>query len=134
MDALLGREIDPNSFAFLNAIGEDRWAEFTPVFGSLTVVGALAYYGRHRFVGRKYEFQVKFSAATSIASAAGTDYLTLPVVAVGYAGMATMTNSTTNVAVGVCHVKVTAGAAGRVYLPAQVASANVFLIAGWCEV
>jgi len=42
-----------------------------------------------------------------------------------------MTDDTTNVAVGVCHVDV---AASRCYLPAQAASADVFNLAGSYEV
>ena len=71
------------SFAYHDILGRDHWYEFTPVFGSLTVVGATSYSGRIRFVGRQCQFQVQFSAATSIASAAGTDYLTLPLAAAG---------------------------------------------------
>jgi hypothetical protein len=66
---------------------------------------------------------VKFSAATSIASVAGTDYLTSPINMKGLSGMGIMTNDTTNIAVGVCHVDVSTS---RIYLPTQVASANVF--------
>jgi hypothetical protein len=114
----------------MNLLGVDRWMDFTVAFGSLTVVGATSYAGRLRFLGRKCEFQVKFSAATSIASTAGTDYLTLPVPAKGVAGMAVMSNDTTNIAVGVCHVDVTNS---RCYLPTQLASGNVFTLAGWFE-
>ena len=120
-------------FAWRDLHGEDRWEAFTPVFGALTVVGATSYTGRLRVVGRQCFFQVQFSAATSIASVAGTDYLTLPVTAKsqGLSGIATMSNDTSNVAVGVCHIDV---ATSRCYLPAQVASGNVFKLAGWFEV
>ena len=123
--------IDPASFANRDLLGQDKWTPFTPVFGALTVVGATSYTGRGRFVGKSFEFQVKFSAATSIASVAGTDYLTLPFPAKGLAGIAVMTNDTTNVAVGVCHIDV---ATSRCYLPAQVASGNVFNLCGSFEV
>ena len=119
------------SFTYRDITGQDKWTTFTPVFGSLTVVGATSYSGRLRFVGRQCQFQVQFSAATSIASVAGTDYLTLPVAAVGLAGIATMTNNTSNVAVGTCHIDVSTS---RCYLPSQSASANVFTLAGWYEV
>ena len=120
-------------FSWRDLAGKDRWESFTPVFGSLTVVGATTYYGRDRIVGRLCYFQVQFSAATSIASSAGTDYLTLRTVpnTQSLSGMAVMTNDTTNVAVGVCHIDV---ATGRCYLPAQVASGNVFNICGFYEV
>lgn len=126
-------ELNKTGFTWRDIFGKDRWEAFTPTFGSLTVVGATTYYGRLRAVGRQIFFQVQFSAATSIASTAGTDYLTLPITAnsQGLAGMATMMNLTTNIAVGVC---VIAPSTSRCYLPTQVASADVFTIAGWYEV
>ena len=123
--------VDEKSFAYRDIKGQDVWVKFTPVFGSLTVIGATSYSGRYRIVGRKLEFQVQFSAATSIASVAGTDYLNLPATANGLAGMAVMTNDTTNVAVGVCHLDVSTS---RCYLPAQAASGNVFKLCGWYEI
>ena len=131
MNALDDVQVDYGGFAWRDLIGQDVWQTFTPVFGSLTVVGATSYSGRLRIVGKQCFFQVKFSAATSVASTAGTDYLTLPVTAKGLTGAAAMTNDTTNVAVGNCHVDV---ATGRCYLPTQTASANVFNLAGWVEV
>ena len=123
--------VDEKSFAYRDLKSQDVWQSFTPVFGSLTVVGATSYTGRYRIVGRSVQFQVQFSAATSIASAAGTDYLTLPITAKGISGMAVMTNDTTNVAVGLCHLDV---ATSRCYLPAQVASGNTFKLCGWYEI
>lgn len=123
--------VDIKSFAYRDLVGQDRWEVFTPVFGALTVVGDTTYVGRLRVSGRKCEFQVQFSAATSIASVAGTDYLDLPIAAAGLSGIATMTNNTTNVAVGVCHVDV---ATSRLYLPAQAASADVFNLTGSYEI
>ena len=123
--------IDPTSFSWAELQGRDGWTVFTPVFGSLTVVGATSYTGRLRVIGAGVEFQVQFSAATSIASAAGTDYFTLPIASAGLAGFAVMTNSTTNVAVGVCHID---AVNGKCYLPAQLASANVFTLFGKYEV
>lgn len=126
-DASIAQE----SFSYRDILGLDRWNSFTPVFGSLTVVGATSYTGRYRIVGKQLQFQVTFSAATSIAAVAGTDYLTLPVAAKGVAGIATMTNDTTNVAVGVCHIDVTTS---RCYLPAQAASGNTFTLSGSYEI
>ena len=131
MNELDGIELAKDSFSWRDLVSQDTWNTFTPVFGSLTVIGATSYSGRYRFVGRKCEFQVKFSAATSIASTAGTDYLTLPFTALGLSGMATMTNDTTNIAVGTCHLDV---ATSRCYLPTQVASGNTFNLTGWYEV
>ena len=124
-------DVDERSFAYRDAKGLDRWESFTPSFGSLTVVGATSYTGRYRIVGKQLQFQVQFSAATSIESTAGTDYLTLPVTARGLSGVAVMTNDTTNVAVGVCHIDV---ANSRCYLPTQGASGNTFNLAGWYEI
>ena len=116
-------DVNRQGFAWRDLLGLDTWQTFTPVFGSLTVVGATSYSGRFRIVGRSLEFQVKFSAATSIASVAGTDYLTLPIPAIGLTGIGVMTNDTSNVAVGLCHIDV---ATSRCYLPAQLASGNTF--------
>lgn len=123
--------IDQKSFAYRDIVSLDRWESFTPVFGSLTVVGATSYTGRYRLVGRQLQFQVSFSAATSIASTAGTDYLTAPVTVKGVAGIAIMTNDTTNIAVGMCHVDV---ANSRIYLPTQTASGNTFTLCGSYEI
>lgn len=123
--------LDKDSFACRDLVGQDQWTAFTPVFGALTVVGATTYTGRLRVVGKQCQFQVTFLAATSIASTAGTDYLTLPKTANGLSGMAIMTNDTTNIAVGLCHVDV---ATSRCYLPTQVASGNTFNLTGWFEV
>jgi hypothetical protein len=118
--------VDFESFAWMNLIGVDRWVDFTPTFGSLTVVGATNYTGRLRIVGRKCEFQLSFSAATSIASTAGTTYLNLPVKpAKGFAGFGAMTNGTTNIAVGLCDIDITNS---RCYLPAQAASGDTFKV------
>ncbi len=131
MNGLDDLPLDETGFSYRDIIGQDKWTAWTVVFGSLTIVGAPNYVGRFRIVGKQCFFQVKFSAATSIASTAGTDYLKLPFTAMGLAGMATMTDDTTNVAVGVCHVDV---ATSRCYLPTQLASGDVFTIEGWFEV
>lgn len=123
--------VDLTSFSYNDITGQDAWKAFTPVFGSLTVVGATTYTGRYRIVGRLLQFQVSFKAATSIASVAGTDYLTLPKVAAGLAGLCVMSNDTTNVAVGTCHID---AATSRCYLPAQGASGNTFLLFGSYEI
>ena len=131
MNVLDDRSIDQQSFSFRDLLGQDQWTTWTPTFGSLTVVGDTNYSGRYRVVGRNCQFQVKFSAGTSIASTAGTDYLNLPITAAGLTGHAVMTNDTTNIAVGNCHIDV---GTSRCYLPSQVASGNTFNLAGWFEV
>ena len=124
-------DVNRQGFAWRDLLGLDTWQTFTPVFGSLTVVGATSYSGRFRIVGRSLEFQVKFSAATSIASVAGTDYLNLPIPAIGLTGIGVMTNDTSNVAVGLCHIDV---ATSRCYLPAQLASGNTFNLTASYEI
>lgn len=131
MNELYNKTIDSTSFAYRDLLSVDRWESFVPSFGSLTAVGDTSYEGRYRIVGRQLQFQVRFSAGTSIASVAGTDYFTLPIGAAGYSGVAVMTNASTNVAVGVCHIDVTNS---RCYLPSQSASANTFTLAGWYEI
>lgn len=131
MNDLDGLILNHYGFAYRDILGRDKWEAWTPVFTSLAVVGATSYTGRYRRIGRKCEFQVSFLAATSIASTAGTTYLALPITAMGLAGNATMTNRTTNVAVGTCVIDVTNS---RCYLPAQVASGNTFNLYGSYEI
>jgi hypothetical protein len=129
-DQFLGHELDPASFAFRDITGTDEWLAFT-VSASFTEVGAATYTGRLRIVGKQCQFQIKVVPDTSIATTAGTSFITLPITATGIGGVATMTNDTTNVAVGVCHIDV---ADSRVYPPSQSASANTFTLCGWFEI
>lgn len=119
-------------FSWRDLNGKDRWESFT-VSASITVVGTPTYYGRSRCVGRLCYFQIQFSASTSVATTAGTSYFTLPFTAnsQGLAGLATMTNETTDIAVGVCHIDT---ATSRCYPPTQLASGNTFKIAGFYEI
>jgi len=130
MNELDNLQLYKPGFAYRDILGLDAWDAFT-VTVSLTVVGAPTYVGRYRFVGKQCQFQITLVAATSIASTAGTHYVNLPVAAKGIAGMAIMTNSTTKIAVGVCHIDV---ATSRCYVPTLVASANTFNICGSYEV
>lgn len=131
MNELDNKSLSERSFSYQDILGQDKWTAWTPAFGSLTVVGTPTYTGRFKVVGRQLFFQATLVSTTSIASVAGTDYLTLPKTALGLGGVATMTNGTTNVAVGVCHIDV---ATSRCYLPTQVASGNTFTLAGWFEI
>jgi len=115
--------IDKTSFSYRDLLAQDTWNSFIPIFGSLTVVGTPSYIGRFRTIGKFFQIQVQFGASTSIASTAGTDYLTSPISMKGLSGMGMMTNNTTKIAVGLCHVDVTNS---RIYLPAQSASGNTF--------
>lgn len=131
MNELDGLYLDRKSFSYNDLLGQSKWTQWTPVFSSLTVVGTPSYSGRFQIVGKKCEFQVRFSASTSIASTAGTTYLDLPIPASGLSGMGVMTNQSSNSAVGICHADV---ANSRLYLPTQAASANIFNLAGWYEI
>lgn len=130
MNAFDDLTLDTKSFAYRDLLSVDRWESFT-VSASVTLVGAATYTGRYRLVGRQCFFQVSLVAATSIATTAGTHYVTLPITAQGLGGVATMTNDTTNIAVGTCHIDVSTS---RCYLPTQGASGNTFIVAGWYEV
>ena len=122
--------IDLSSFSYQDSRGLSNWKVFTPVFTGLTLVGGLTATGRFYVIGRMVAFQVRFSAATSLASTAGTSYLALPTESGGFGGFAVMANDTTKAAVGNCHIDVTAK---RAYLPTQGASGNVFTLAGFYE-
>lgn len=118
------------SFSYRDLIGQDKWETFTPSV-SAVVVGTPTYVGRMRKIGRSCFFQVSLVASTSIATTAGTSTIDLPIAAKGIGGMATMTNDTTNIAVGVCHIDVSGS---KCYLPAQTASGNTFTVAGVYEI
>lgn len=123
--------VDNKAFAYRDLIGQDRWTAWTPVFTSLTLVGAASYLGRYRVQGKSCEFQVQLSAATSIASTAGTTYLALPLTAKGISGFGAMSNDTGNTPVGIGHLDVTNS---RFYLPTQLASGNTFHLFGSFEI
>lgn len=131
MNALDDEFIDKLSFSYRDIRGRDSWDTFT-VTASLTLVGAATYLGRYRFVGKLCEFQISAVAATSIAATAGTHYFDLPVTAEAKSigGVATMTDNTTNIAVGVCHIDV---ATSRCYVPTLLASGDTFTICGSFE-
>ena len=130
MNLLDNQLLDAKSFAFKDIIGQDKWESFT-VSPSITAVGTPTYVGRYHVAGKVCHFQITAVSTTSVATTAGTSYFALPIAAKGIAGVATMSNDTTNVAVGVGHIDV---ANSRVYPPSQVASGNTFTVAGWYEV
>ena len=130
MNAFDNVPIDQRSFSYRDLLSVDQWETFT-VSASLTVVGTPTYAGSYRVVGKQCFFQISAVSSTSIATTAGTSYFSLPIAAKGIGGVATMTNDTTNIAVGVCHIDV---ANSRVYPPSQAASGNTFIVAGWYEI
>lgn len=131
MNELDDEKLDDSSFAFRDIRGRDKWTAFTPVFTSLTLVGASTYLARYRLMGKSCQFQVTLVAVTSIASVAGTTYMALPFTAMGLTGRLNMSNATTNIAVGLGHIDVTNS---RAYLPTQTASGNTFHLFGEFEV
>lgn len=130
MNAFDEIDVDRRSFAYRDLLNQDLWDSFT-VSASITVVGTPTYSGRYRIVGRQVFFQISAVSTTSIATTAGTSYFALPIAAKGIGGVATFTNDTTNIAVGVCHIDV---ANSRVYPPTQAASADTFNVCGWFEI
>ena len=118
------------SFAFRDIQGSSAFVSFT-VSVSLTVVGTPTYTGRYTVVGRLCFFEVTLVSSTSIATTAGTHYVTLPLTATGLGGVATMGNVTSGIAVGVCQIDV---ANSRCMLPSQAASAATFSVSGWYEI
>lgn len=117
------------SFAFKDLIGQDGWTIWTPDY-SFTTATSLVVSGRYRIVGRQCFWQVK-STGTSLATTAGTSYISFPITALGLGGYGTMQNATTKIAVGTGPIIV---ADNKFYPPTQGASANNFLFSGWYEV
>lgn len=131
MNELDSKELNKPGFSYRDILGQDKWETFAPSFTSLTVVGSPTYTGRFRVVGKWCQFQVTLVASTSVESTAGSTYFTLPITARGIAGLAAMSNNSTNIAVGLCHINVTNG---RCYLPTHPASNSTFSISGSYEI
>ena len=127
---MLPAQLDSKSFAFNDIIGQDKWFTFVPSFTSLTTTGTLTTQGRARIVGKEVEFQAQFSA-TTISSTAGVTYMPLPIAAKGLSGEGMMTNNTSSISVGICHISVSSS---RLYLPTQTASGNTFNLFGKYEI
>lgn len=116
-------------FTARDAIGEDRWESFTVSYSFATAT-SLTVTGRYHVIGKQCFFQVK-STGTSLATTAGTSYISLPIPAKGYGGEGVMSNDTTNVSVGLGHIDVSNS---RFYPPTQAASGNDFTFSGWYEI
>ena len=124
--------INRTSFSFLNLINQDRWeTSWTPVFGSITLVGTPTYTGRYRRVGKQCQFQVRIVPGTTIATNAGTDYMNLPMTAQGISGFGYMVDATSHIVVGQGHMDTTNS---RFWLPSQGASSDTFELYGEFEV
>ncbi len=128
MNAFDDLPIDLKSFAYTDLLGVDRWGAFT-VSTNVTSVGALTTLGRYRVVGRSCQFQATLSATTSVASAAGSSFITLPISAAGLAGFAAVTMETSSVGLGAISVS-----SSRCYLPTQAATPNTLKVYGTYEI
>ena len=131
MNAFDDIAIAPQSFAYRDLLGRDKWEAWTPTRTLWTDVGTPTISARYRVVGRQCFIQIYVDPTTSIATTAGSSYTDLPIAAKGLAGAGSMVNMTTNVAVGSCVVDVTNS---RLYVPTLIASGNNFAIAAWYEV
>jgi hypothetical protein len=107
------------------------WSSFTATRTGWTDVGAPTVTALQCQIERVCYFQVQIVPATTVATVAGTSYISLPLTAAGIGGVATMTNSTTLVAAGTGVIDV---ANSRVYVPAQVATGNTLTVSGWYNV
>jgi hypothetical protein len=130
-NAFDGLLVNPDSFSYRDLTAQDKWTPFDPSFTSLTVVGSPTYTGRFRIAGKWCQFQVTLVSSTSVESTAGTTYFLLPITARGIAGLAAMSNNSTNIPVGLCHINTTTG---RCYLPTHPASNSTFSISGSYEI
>lgn len=109
----------------------DSWAAFTTTRTGWTDVGSPTVTARYASAGHICFFQIKVVPSTTIATAAGTSYCSLPVTAAGLGGDASMTDSSTFISIGNCVISVSNS---RVYVPSQVATGDTILIAGWYEI
>lgn len=123
--------VNPDSFAYRDLAGQDKWTAWTPTRTGWTDVGTPTVVASYRVVGAQCFIQMKVTPATTVATTAGTSYITLPIRAKGYAGLGTMADSATNVVVGMCMVDVTNS---RMYLPTQLATSDPLVIAGYYQV
>lgn len=126
------RSLRPQSFAYRDLIGQDRWESWTPTV-SMTIVGSPTYAGRFRVVGRLCEFQVKFtcSGGNTVACTAGTSYIALPIAAKGYGGLVLAFDTSAKTAHGAGGIDVTNS---RAYPAGWVASTVDVVVAGSYEV
>lgn len=117
------------SFSCRDLIGQDKWEPWTVDY-SFTTDTDLIVTGRYRIVGRQCFFQGSI-VGTSLGITAGADYVVLPVIAAGLAGIGMLNNDTTKVSVGLGPIDV---ANSRFYPPAQSASGDDFSFFGTYEV
>lgn len=107
------------------------WTAYTTARTGWTDVGAPTVTAENCTVNHICYFQIKVIPGTTVATAAGTSYCSLPTTAAGIGGVAAMYDLTTNISVGGCGIDVVNS---RVYVPAQAATADTLIIAGFYEV
>lgn len=106
------------------------WRSWTPTRTGWTDIGTPTVTARYAVVGWIVFFQVKVVPGTTVATTAGTSYISLPATAGGISGDGSMTDLTTLIAIGNCVFDV---ANSRCYVPSQVATGDTIEIAGWYE-
>lgn len=106
------------------------WTSYTPTRTGWTDVGSPTVTARYTTDLNKVFFQIKVIPFTTVATVAGTSYVTLPVTAAGLAGDGSMGDLATFLAVGDCVIDV---ANSRCYVPTKTATGDSLLIAGWYE-
>ena len=115
----------------ITGLFQTAWTPFTAVRTGWTDVGAPTVTARYCRSGGVGYLQVKVVPATTVATVAGTSYIALPLTAAGLAGDGIMVDLSTLVSIGNCVIDV---ANSRIYVPAQVATADTLLVSGWFEV
>lgn len=118
--------------ALLGAAVQTGPSSWTPTRTGWTDVGAPTVTARYTQIGNIVHFQVKVVPGTTVATVAGTSYISLPVAAnaSGITGDGSMMNLTTLIGVGVCTFDVVNS---RCYVPTQTGTANTLTIGGWYE-
>lgn len=109
------------------------WVSWTPTRTGWTDVGAPTVTARYCQIGSAVFFQIKVIPGTTIATAAGTSYTSLPVQAsaTGFGGDGSMINTVTFIAIGPIAFDI---ANSRSYVPTQGATTATLEISGWYEV
>lgn len=155
MNALDDFELSKHSFSFKDIIGLTprnlylpgtitsggalagsnitAWTSWTPTRTGWTDIGAPTVTARKAQVGNIGYLQVKVVPGTTVATAAGTSYINLPIAAnaSSIGGDGSMMNLTTLVGVGNIVIDT---ANSRLYVPTQAATGNTLSIAAWWEV
>ena len=114
-----------------DVISRTAWTPFTATRTGWTDVGAPTVTARYSQIRNVCYFQVQVVPGVTVATVAGTSYINLPLTAFGFTGDGSMMDLTTLVGIGNCVIDATNS---RVYVPAQVATADTLTVGGWFEV